>query len=92
MLCRRYGGAIDLIMQIDYEFGFELILQAKKETAEEMLYQRWLLGYEKVMSLDEFKNKVLKLSVQNPKKNETTDEILDKVKGILNRVDKNEFI
>lgn len=79
-------------MQLDYEFGFELILQAKKEMAEEMLYQRWLLGYEKVMSLDEFKDKVLKLSVKNHKKNETTDEILDKVKGILNRVDKNEFI
>lgn len=92
MLCRRYGGAIDAIMQLDYEFGFELILQAKKEMAEEMLYQRWLLGYEKVMSLDEFKDKVLKLSVKNHKKNETTDEILDKVKGILNRVDKNEFI
>lgn len=92
MLCKRYGGAIDVIMQLDYEFGIDLILQAKKETAEEMLYQRWLLGYEKVMSLDEFKNKVLELSVQNPKKNETTDEILDKVKGILDRVDKNEFI
>lgn len=92
MLCKRYGGAIDVIMQLDYEFGFELIMQAKKETAEEMLYQRWLLGYEKVMSLDEFKSKVFKLSVQHPKNNKTTEEILDKVKGILDQVDKNEFI
>ena len=45
-------------MQIDYEFGFELIMQAKKETAEEMLFQRWLLGYEKViawMDIPEYK-------------------------------------
>lgn len=84
MLFSRYGGAANLIFEMDFEFGMELIRRADTEKTEEMLYQRWLLGYEKVMSLNEFKQRVINATSTKEAK---ADDILVKVKGILDQVE-----
>lgn len=84
MLFMRYGSAAENILQMQFEEGLELIAFAAEQKTEEMIYQRWLLGYEKLMSLDEFKAEIRKAtSTHNLQANDTKEEILDKVKAIL---------
>ena len=84
MLFSRYEGAANLVFEMDFELGMELIRRADTEKTEEMLYQRWLLGYEKVMSLNEFKQRVINATSTKEAK---ADDILLKVKGILDQVE-----
>ncbi len=84
MLFSRYEGAANLVFEMDFELGMELIRRADTEKTEEMLYQRWLLGYEKVMSLNEFKQRVINATSTKEAK---ADDILVKVKGILDQVE-----
>ena len=84
MLFSRYEGAANLVFEMDFELGMELIRRADTEKTEEMLYQRWLLGYEKVMSLNEFKQRVINATSTKEAK---ADDILVKVKGILDPVE-----
>ena len=84
MLFSSYEGAANLVFEMDFELGMELIRRADTEKTEEMLYQRWLLGYEKVMSLNEFKQRVINATSTKEAK---ADDILVKVKGILDQVE-----
>ena len=84
MLFSRYEGAANLVFEMDFELGMELIRRADTEKTEEMLYQRWLLGYEKVMSLNEFKQRVINATSTKEAK---ADDILVKGKGILDPVE-----
>lgn len=61
--------------------GMEILQYAKKQKNEELLYLRWLLGYEKHMSFDDFKRNTVKVIRQVRPKSQK--EILSNVKDIL---------
>ncbi|WP_410495136.1 hypothetical protein QTL86_13530 [Cellulosilyticum sp. ST5] len=54
MLFKRYGGAVQEVLSLDFEDFIEQINFVIDEKAEEDVRQRWLNGYQN-MSLDEFK-------------------------------------
>ncbi len=67
-----------MIIKMEYEQGFKFVLQAKKEKDEQIYLDRWILGgYDKEMSLSDFKEKL------QPRKIENQIETLNKVKNIL---------
>lgn len=70
------------------EEGFELIMTAQKQYAEDRMYLRWVMNYQHI-NFSEFKNQLL--VPQNDSSNDvrSEDEILDMVERILN---KNEHI
>lgn len=61
--------------------GMEILQYAKEQKNEELLYLRWLLGYEKHMSFDDFKQNAVKVIRQVRPKSQK--EILSNVKDIL---------
>lgn len=61
--------------------GMEILQYAKEQKNEELLYFRWLLGYEKYISFDEFKENAVKVIRQVRPKSQK--EILSKVEDIL---------
>lgn len=61
--------------------GFRLINKAFEERQNEQLYQRWIMGYDKEMAFDEFKEKLTKRKVDESL---TEEEILEDVENILN--------
>ncbi len=66
---------------MDFEVGIELISNAYRKKSDEDLYLRWLIGYEKTMGFEEFKNKLTANTVKPD--NRTEEEILSNVKEIL---------
>lgn len=62
--------------------GFELIAYAEKHENEEKLYFRWVVGYQSIMSFDEFKNQI-GVMAKVKKDNRTAEEIFDYVLEIL---------
>lgn len=73
---------------MDMEEGFELLMTAQKQYAEDRMYMRWIINYQHI-SFSEFKNQLL--APQNNSSNDARSEveILDMVERIL---DKNEHI
>ena len=73
---------------MDMDEGFELIMMAQNQYAEDRMYLRWVMNYQH-MNFSEFKNQLL--TPQNNSSNDakSKDEILDMVERIL---DKNEHI
>lgn len=70
---------------LDFEVGIEIIDTAMDSVQEERIFQRWVHGYQ-YMEYEDFVR-----HVGEPRKHkdyysgeETAEEILDKVKGILN--------
>ena len=62
----------------------EIIKTAQKEKSEELLFNRWVVAYQKMMSFEEFKQQ-LGVGQENSQqaKKQTADEILSEVRGIL---------
>lgn len=71
-------------MLTEFEIGMEIIRTAQKEKSEELLFNRWAVAYQKVMSYEEFKQQ-LGVGQENSQqtKKQTADEILSEVRGIL---------
>ena len=61
----------------------DIISEAHREKNEELLFNRWALAYQTTMSYVEFKQKIGISNNNAPVKEETEEEILGKVKGIL---------
>lgn len=57
MLFKRYGGAVQEVLSLEFEDFIEQINYVMDERAEEDVRERWLNGYQN-MSLDEFKQAV----------------------------------
>gem|GEM_PF-1693020 len=79
MLLTRYKD-IDYILNLDIGTGIELIKKAYERKTEDLLMQRWMMHYEKEISFDEFKEKLM---IYRNNSNKTTDEILTDVKDII---------
>jgi len=79
LLLTRYKD-IDYILNLDIGTGIELIKKAYERKTEDLLMQRWMMHYEKEISFDEFKEKLM---IYRNNSNKTTDEILTDVKDII---------
>lgn len=62
--------------------GFELINYSFKEKQKELLFFRWVTNYEDKISFEEFEKELVKNTEVID--NSTVDEIMEKVKSILN--------
>lgn len=68
-------------MNLDAVTGAELIIKAYDQRSNDQLMQRWLIGgYDKELSFEDFKEKLVAHRVTD---NKTNDEILEDVKEIL---------
>jgi hypothetical protein len=76
LLLSRYGY-ISSVMAMDFEDGIELINKAGEKSLEDKMFLRWI-PYQESIGFFDFKNGLLSSS-----KKESKDEILDKVKKIL---------
>lgn len=83
LLYSRYGAGAKDILLLDFEIGMEIISEAHREKNEEMLFHRWAIAYQSAMSFAEFRHKIGVSNNNAPVKEETEEEILGKVKGIL---------
>lgn len=70
-------------MLMPFQEGIELIHEAYKKKADEDIYLRWIIGhYDYESTLDEFKRELNVDKQREPVKEQTEDEILEKVKRI----------
>ena len=83
MLFSRYAGGAKQILNCEFELGIEIINKAYEKENDEKVYQRWIVGYEKEMSLKEFKTKLMGVARADCSEDITENEILEKVKAIL---------
>lgn len=92
MLYSRYGAGAKDILELDYKEGMDVLYVAHKQKNEDRLYLRWCTSMSDV-SFEEYKtiagwNKVfgrrdIEKSQPEQQKEETEEEILAKVAGIL---------
>lgn len=93
LLLRRYSN-IDYILKLDSEEGYNFLLKAYEKTAEDKLWEQWLVQYrfmimntDSFISFEDFKNSFR--SQSNSKSKTISDESLsfeeieDKVKSII---------
>jgi len=72
------------VLNFDFEFGIEVINEARRKKLEEDLYQRWIIGgYEKEMKFSDFKKQLMDDAPKHPSKDITEAEIFAKVRKIL---------
>lgn len=85
MLFSRYAGAVENVLNYDFEFGVEIINKAMEKKNEEDIFQRWIVGgYEKEISFSEFKRELrVGTTPTQPVKEKTEKEIYEEVKEIL---------
>jgi len=57
LLFRRYGGAVQEVLSLEFEDFIEQINFAMDEKSEENVWFRWVNGYQNI-GLDEFKQAV----------------------------------
>ena len=57
LLFKRYGGAVQEVLSLEFEDFIEQINFAMDERSEEDVRKRWVNGYQNI-SLDEFKQSV----------------------------------
>lgn len=75
MLYFRYKN-LDYLLSIDFEDGCELINVAIEAHNNEMITRRWLIGgYEKAMSLQEFKANIITPVAPQQSKEEILTEV-----------------
>lgn len=68
------------------ERGFRFYTKASKEKTDELLYMRWIHGYQSNMTFKAFKEEILGMSDGDEKGEELTEkEIYEKVRGILRK-------
>lgn len=69
---------------MDFESGMEVIKSARNRINEDRLYQRWILGYQMVMSFTEFKRTLGEDVLNNfIRDNRNVKDILIEVKEIM---------
>jgi len=62
-----------------------IIRTAQREKSEEMLFNRWAVSYQRMMSFEEFKQQLgVEQDMGQKVKKQTAEEILSEVRGILN--------
>lgn len=85
MLFSRYAGAVEYVLNLDFEFGIELINKAMEKKNEEDIFLRWVIGgYEKEIDLSEFKRELrVEPTSTKPVKEKSEREIYEEVKNIL---------
>ena len=88
MIYKRYGGSAKDILAMPFFDGYELITYALNEEIEDKLYLRWMMGYQIVMSYEEFKSQ-MNINVRAKHDKRTEEEIFDYVLNILGDVDGN---
>lgn len=88
LLLSRYGS-IELI-EWDFVKSFPVIMKAYEKNAEERLFQRWAMNYDRECSFDDFKKALLVASKKFEGVEKNSEEILEDVKGILNSFSKEE--
>ena len=72
-------------MLLEYKTGMEIIRAAQKEKSEELLFNRWAVAYQRVMSFDEFKRQLgVGQRVEKTEMVQKPEEILSEVRRILN--------
>lgn len=76
LLLKRYHS-LNYIFTIEPEEALSLIEYAFTQNEEELLFQRWINGFQGKMSFAEFKEEL------RPQKDKSETEILDDVKEIL---------
>lgn len=64
--------------------GQELIQYALNERVEEKILDRWIIGYQKEMPLDEFKSQI-GFNPSRKSDSRTAEEILNNVRDILSK-------
>jgi hypothetical protein len=67
---------------MEFQLGFEYIMTAIRNWQEEKIYLRWINGFQQI-SFDEFKKQMGQQ--QEVIDNRSEEEILERVKDILNR-------
>lgn len=90
LLLHRYGN-VDYILQMDIEDGFELIVEAYKQTQEDKLWELYLVDKpnfteETYMDWEQYKAKAYENVEEKPVV--TKEEALDRANKILNMVQK----
>lgn len=72
----------DRILSKRFDDGILFLRKAREQENEEKLYSRWIQGYQMHISYQDFK----KEAINNARviKEKSEDEILDKVKKIIN--------
>lgn len=86
MLFSRYGEFVNTLMKMDYEVGYEYIMTALDQAQEEKIWNRWIAGFQKEYSFDEFKSMLTVNKTQTTNTDMGIDEIMDKVKNIIDGV------
>ena len=67
-----------------FEQGMELVHKAYEMEDEKKMFRRWIAGYDREMSFNEFKNKLgSEKQSYGPHAEKTEKEILNEVKAIL---------
>lgn len=76
MLLSRYSD-INYVMSLEFEDGVKLINKAEEKDTEYKIFLRWV-PYQEVINFEDFKKEIFSYV-----KKESKEEILNKVKGIL---------
>lgn len=84
LLLSRYSD-IMFVMNMPFRDGYKQMIKAYEEHNEERLFDRWLSGYEKEMSFEEFKKELMKgtKSDREVDRSKTEDEIMEQVEEDL---------
>ena len=77
-------------MEWDFVRSFQVVMKSFEKTAEEKLFQRWALNYDRECSFDEFKNSLSAASKKYKGIERSAKEILEDVKSILDSASKEE--
>ena len=67
------------------ERGFEFYVKGQQEVDNDRIFMRWINGYQHTMSFVDFKRQITggATELSEPRKEQTEEEILEKVKSIL---------
>ncbi|MBQ0112232.1 MAG: hypothetical protein KBT03_03790 [Bacteroidales bacterium] len=74
----RYGAGAKDILSLDFEIGIDILLCAKNQKDEEMLFDLWMHSYSD-KHFEDFKKSAIKPKVED----KDQEEILNDVKKIM---------
>ena len=85
LLFSRYGANADRILCMPPKRGYEFYVKGQQEVDNDRIFMRWINGYQQSMSFVDFKRQITggETELSEPRKEQTEEEILEKVKGIL---------
>lgn len=77
MLFSRYGQG-ETVLNMPYQEAIDLLNYANVQRAEDMLFNRWIMNYEREMSFTEFKQNLgIENGVKTTKEKKVGDILLD---------------